>query len=122
MAIFKHSFLIFILLFSANGFALNLSDTNQSITNELYDNRSCGELYMQASALERDTYANKRGFYSDRTTRVATYAMAVFGLPIASYLGYSSFQNYKAGIRSEAALSEIEKIRYRMAEKRCFER
>lgn len=117
----KQILLITILVFSTNSAALNLAGTNQTITNGLYDNRSCNDLYMQASALEKDTFINKTNFYSDNKTRVASIALTVFS-PAVYYFGFSAFQNYKAQTRSQTALSEIEAIRFRMAEKRCFEK
>jgi hypothetical protein len=35
-------------------------------------------------------------------------------------MGFSAYQDYKNGIRSKVAFNEVEDIRLRMAEKRCF--
>jgi len=108
-----------LLIFSTNSAALNLAGTNQSITNGLYDNRSCNDLYMQASTLEKDTFIYKTNI-NNNTTRVASYALTIFS-PAVYYLGFTAYQNHKQQTRSQIALGEIDQIRLRMAEKRCFE-
>jgi hypothetical protein len=120
MEIFKYITFISCLLLSTQATALNLVGTGQPLEGGLYDNRSCNDLYMQASALEQDTFINKTNIYNDKRTRVASYALTVF-TPAVYYLGFNAFQNYKAQVRSELAMSEIDDIRSRMAEKRCFE-
>ena len=110
-----------LLIISSSSFALNLTGTAESITNELYDNRSCNELYIEASRLEQDTFINKTTIYNDNKTQLASYAATVFS-PAIYYLGFNAIQNYKNQVRSEHALSEIDKVRLRMAEKRCFEK
>jgi len=116
----KNNYLLLTLLFlSMNSYALNISGVEKPVTDSLYDNRSCNDLYMQASALEQDTYFNKISIYNDNKSRSAGIAMTVFA-PAIYYLGYSAFQNYNNQLRSEAAFSEIEELRFRMAEKRCF--
>ncbi len=120
MEIFKYITFISILLFSTQSYALILAGTEQPLEAGLYDNRSCNDLYIQASALEQDTFIYKATIYNDKKTRVASYAMTMFA-PAIYYLGFNAFQNYKDQVRSELAFSEIEEIRSRMAEKRCFE-
>lgn len=120
MEIVKYITYISFLLFSTQSTALNLAGVDQPLEDGLYDNRSCNDLYMQASALEQDTFIYKTNIYNDKRTVVASYAMTVFA-PAIYYLGYNVYQNHKAQMRSEIALSEIEVIRFRMAEKRCFE-
>ena len=120
MAKFKGITFVLILLFSTPSTALNLAGVDQPLEDGLYDNRSCNDLYMQASALEQDTYIYKASIYNDKRTRAAGYVMTVF-TPAIYYLGFNAYQNYKAQIRSEIAFSKIEEIRFRMAEKRCFE-
>ncbi len=52
----KYITLISLLLVSTQSSALNLAEVNQPIDQELYDGRSCNDLYMQASALEKDLF------------------------------------------------------------------
>jgi hypothetical protein len=119
MANLKYSVLISLLLLSTEGIALNLAETEQPLTQGLYDNRSCNDLYMQASALEQKTFLYKTNFYSD--TRVASYALAVLS-PAIYLFGYTPYQNHLDQSRSQVASNDIKHIRLRMAEKRCFER
>ncbi len=116
----KHSLLLTsLLLFGSNVSALNLAGTEQPLSDSLYDNRTCNELYMQASELEQQTFHYKTNLYSD--TRVASYALTVFS-PAIYYFGYAAYQNHQEQARTQKASNEIDHIRLRMAEKRCFER
>ena len=76
---------------------------------------------MQAASLEKATYLNKTDIYSSKGTRVASYVLTIF-TPAIYYLGYSTFQEYQAQLQADTAFIEIEQIRFRMAEKRCFEK
>ena len=100
--------------------ALNFAGIEQPVNESLYDKRSCNELYMQASALEKDTFIYKTDLYSDKGSTVAAYALTVFS-PAVYYFGFKAYKSYTDQLRSQTALSEIDQIRYRMAEKRCFE-
>ncbi len=55
MARFNCITFILLLLFSTQSSALNLSRIDQPLEDGIYDNRSCNDLYLQASALEQDT-------------------------------------------------------------------
>jgi len=110
--------LIYLLLFSIHANSLSLVGAEQTFTEELYDNRSCNDLYMQASALEQKTFQYKTNYYSDK--RVASYALAAVS-PALYFFGYAPYQNHLDQTRSQLASSEIELVRLRMAEKRCFE-
>jgi hypothetical protein len=110
--------LISLLLLSTQANALNLAGAEKSFTEGLYDNRSCNDLYMQASALEQKTFQYKTNYYSDK--HVAGYALALVS-PAIYVFGYAPYQNHLAQTRSRLASSEIEHVRLRMAEKRCFE-
>lgn len=120
MAISRYILLIFALIFGFNAYALNLAGTNRSITNELYDNRSCNDLYMQASEMEQDTFIYKTNLYNDKKTQLASYALTIFS-PAIYYFGFNAYQNHKQQVRAVNAMSEIESVRLRMAEKRCFQ-
>tara|TARA_R110000782_G_scaffold127183_2_gene218740 strand:+ start:242 stop:604 length:363 start_codon:yes stop_codon:yes gene_type:complete len=110
--------LISLLLLSIQANALNLAGAEQPFTEGLYDNRTCNDLYMQASALEQKTFHYKTNYYSDK--RVASYALAVVS-PTLYFFAYAPYQNHLNQTRSKAATSEIELVRLRLAEKRCFE-
>lgn len=113
---FKYITFISLLLVSAQSTALNLTEINQPIEQGLYDSRSCNDLYMQATAFEKEAFGYKSG---SNKTQVASMVSAVFA-PAIYYLGFSVFQDYKNGIRSKTAFTEVEAIRSRMSEKRCF--
>ncbi len=117
MKTLKYITFIFFLLSSVQSLALNLVEMSTPAEKGLYDSRSCNDLYVQASALEKESfsYAADRG----SKTQVASIVSTVF-TPALYYLGYSAFQDYKDDIRSKSTFSEIEQIRFRMAEKRCF--
>lgn len=102
-----------------NIWALNLVEINQPVREKLYDSRSCNDLYMEASALEKQSfsYAADEG----NKTLIASVASTVF-TPALYFIGYSALQDYKLEIEAKSTFSKIEAIRYRMAEKRCFEK
>lgn len=110
--------LIFLLILSTQTNALNLVGAEQPFTEGLYDNRTCNDLYMQASALEQKTFQYKTNYYSNK--RVASYALAVLS-PALYVFGYTPYQNHLDQARVQQATSEIEHVRLRMAEKRCFQ-
>ena len=72
-----------------------------------------------ASALEKDTFIYKTNI-NNNTTRGTRYALTIFS-PAVFYLGFPAYQNHKQQTRSQIALGEIDQIRLRIAEKRCFE-
>jgi hypothetical protein len=118
MELYKYIVFAAFLLSSTQSAAINLVELSQPIDESLYDSRSCNDLYMQASALEKESFANQSSSFGKRT-QVASFVSAVFA-PAIYYLGYSALQDYKSGIRSKTAFEEVEEIRFRMAEKRCF--
>jgi len=117
MELSKYTVFTSLLLISTQSTALNLVEINQPIKQGLYDSRSCNDLYMQASALEKESFAHKTGIGT--RTQVASIVSTVFA-PALYYLGFSAYQDYKSGINAKTAFVEIEEIRFRMAEKRCF--
>lgn len=110
--------LISLLLFSIQANSLNLLGAEQTFAEGLYDNRSCNDLYMQASALEQKTFQYKTSYYSEK--HVTGYALALVS-PALYVFGYAPYQNHLDQTRSQLASSEIEHVRLRLAEKRCFE-
>ncbi len=118
MSNFKTTSLISLLFFSIQANSLNLVGAEQPFTEGLYDKRSCNDLYMQASALEQKTFRYKTNYYSDKS--VASYALAAVS-PALYFFGYAPYQNHLDQSRSQLATNEIEHVRLRMAEKRCFE-
>ena len=107
------------ILTSTQTMALNLVEFNQSVGEKLYDSRSCNDLYMEASALEKQSfsYAADKG----NKTQIAS-AVSTFFAPAIYLVGYNALKDYKDGIESKSNFAKIEEIRFRMAEKRCFEK
>jgi hypothetical protein len=112
----KFILILSLLVFSSQSWALKLVDLNRSSGEKLYDSRSCNDLYMEATALEKENFAYAAG--SNRTM-VASVVSTVFA-PAVYYLGYSAYQDYKKEIDSESTFAKIEHVRFLMAEKRCF--
>jgi hypothetical protein len=90
MKLLKYITLIPLALFSAQS-----SEINQTGEESLYDSRSCNDLYMQASILEKQSYNNAG--YGERT-QIASFMSTVFA-PAIYYMGFSAYQDYKNGIR-----------------------
>lgn len=108
---------IALLLVASQSAALNSTVMNNNLDSKMHDNRSCNELYMQASILEKESFSYSVD--SNNTTQVASIVSTVF-TPAFYYLGYSAVQDFHKEVRSQAVFDEMETIRYRMAEKRCF--
>lgn len=117
MELSKYIIFISLLLISAQSSALNLTEINQPIEQDLYDSRSCNDLYMLTINLEKESLRFKSG--RENSTEVASLVSTVFA-PAIYYLGYNAFQDYKTDKRNKTAFAKIEEIRFRMAEKRCF--
>ncbi len=117
----KRVFIIFnVCIFaSAQVLALNLVQTKESVGEKLYDSRSCTDLYMEASALEKQSFSYETN--KGERTQIASAVITVF-TPALYLLGYSAFQDYKTAVGAESTFAKIEEVRYRMAEKRCFEK
>jgi RsiW-degrading membrane proteinase PrsW (M82 family) len=105
------------ILFSTQSFALNLVEMHKPAGESLYDSRSCNDLYMEAVALEKESFSYAAG--NGNRTKVASIVSTVF-TPALYYLGYSAYQDYKTEADSKSTFAKIEEIRFRMAEKRCF--
>ncbi len=101
--------------------AFNVNALGNSDDDSLYDSRSCNELYMQVSALEKTSHSNKESHFTNSKAQVASMAMTVF-TPAIYYFGYAAYKDLESNMRSMAALEQMDEIRYRMAEKRCFDR
>lgn len=110
------TFSLFI-LFNIDCSALNLVEFNRAAEENLYDSRSCNDLYMQATSLEKEFFANGPG--PSGRTQVASLVSTVF-TPALYYLGFSAYQDYQADMNSKSTFAKIEEIRFRMAQKRCF--
>lgn len=117
----KLSIVIFnVLIFtSTHSAALNLVDFNQTAEEKFYDGRSCNDLYMETSALEKKSFSYEAD--KGNKTLIASVASTVF-TPALYFVGYNAVQDYKEGIESKSTFEQIEEIRVRMAEKRCFEK
>ncbi len=113
----KYITFISLLLISIPSMALNLVEMNQQIEIDLYDNRSCNYLYMQAKSVEKNLFAYEANHGSK--TQLASVMTTLFA-PAVYYLGYSAFYDYKNSMSAKAVFTEIEDIRFRMAEKQCF--
>lgn len=102
-------------------FAFNTDNIKTARSQPLFDTRSCNELYVEASALEKLSYADDYDYFNDRNARVAGIASTVFA-PAIYYFGYAAYKDVSSKSEALTALSSINDIRNRMAEKRCFER
>lgn len=117
----KRVFIIFsICIFaSAQALALNLIQTEESVEEQFNNNRSCNELYIEASALEKQSFSYETD--KGERTQMASAVSTVFA-PAFYLLGYSAIQDYRTSIKAKSTFAKIEEVRYQMAEKRCFEK
>ncbi|MEQ8428167.1 MAG: hypothetical protein RLT87_04685 [Gammaproteobacteria bacterium] len=116
----KLALLFISLVLPAYAMAFNINAVGKAGNNSMFDSRSCNELYMQASALEKQTYQHQHNYYTDKQAQAASIASAVF-TPAFYYFGYAAFKDYKSQVDATSAMQDIDAIRARMAEKRCFD-
>ena len=109
------------MLFCVRAEAFNVNAISDSNSENLYDSRSCNELYMQVTALEKTSYSIKENHFTNSKAQAASMAMTVFP-PAIYYFGYAAYKDLESNMRSKATLEEMDSIRHRMAEKRCFDR
>lgn len=104
---------------SAQALALNLTQMEESVEEQFNNSRSCNELYLKVSVLEKEafSYETDKGERTQITSAVST----VFA-PALYLLGYSAIQDYRTSIEAKSTFAKIEEVRYQMAEKRCFEK
>ena len=113
--------LILPLLIPVHALAFSIDAVGQSNQSNLFDQRSCQELYMQATALEQQHYRLRHNYYTDKNAQAASIASTVF-TPALYYFGYAAYKDMKSEKDVVTTGQEIDAIRTRMAEKRCFDR
>ncbi|MEM7027177.1 MAG: hypothetical protein AAF410_02995 [Pseudomonadota bacterium] len=101
-------------------FAFNVDNIDSTSSVSLFDARSCNELYAEASALEKTSYADDYDHYNDSHAQVAGLASTIFA-PAIYYFGYAAYKEMNSKKVAITARQDIDEIRQRMAEKRCFE-
>lgn len=104
---------------SAQALAFNLVQIKESSGENLYATRSCNDLYMEASALEKQSFSYEAD--KGERTQIASAVSTVFA-PAIYLLGYNAIQDYRTSIEAKSTFAKIEEIRYQMAEKHCFEK
>lgn len=109
------------LLLPAQASAFSVDAVGKSNHDNLFDPRSCNELYMQATALEQRHYRLRHNYYTDKNAQAAGIASAVF-TPALYYFGYAAYKDLQSDKSMNSTQLEIDAIRTRMAEKRCFDR
>ncbi|MDX1519519.1 MAG: hypothetical protein R3318_05305 [Gammaproteobacteria bacterium] len=87
----------------------------------LYENRTCEQLYLAAGKLENKALNYESDVYNQRNNTVAGIVSTVF-TPALYFLGYSSLMSFKSDREAYHSNLELNKIRFRMAEMRCFQR
>ena len=86
----------------------------------IYENRSCEQLYLAAGKLENKALNYESDVFNQRNNTVASVVGTVF-TPALYFLGYSSYMNFRSEREAHQSNHELDKIRYRMAELRCFQ-
>lgn len=109
------------LVLPAHVMAFNINAEGKTNIENLIDSRSCNELYLQVSDLEKRTYQHQQNYYTDKNAQAAGIASAVF-TPAFIYFGYAAYKDYEAQSDTSSTIQRIDVIRMRMAEKRCFDR
>ncbi len=114
--------LFFISLGFSIGFPVTaLSELQAARPQSLYENRTCQQLYLAAAQLENKALNYKSDLFNQENNTVASIVSTVF-TPALYFLGYSNLMSFKSKREAHHSNMELNKIRYRMAEKRCFQR
>ena len=86
----------------------------------LYENRSCQELYHAASELEVKALNFESDIYNEQNNTLASIVSTVF-TPALYFVGYSKYMSFQSDRASYQSAMALDKVRYRMAEMRCFQ-
>ena len=106
-------------LVSTQALALNLFQKKEPVAEQPYGTRSCNELYIEVSALEKQSFSYETD--KGERTQMASAVSTIF-TPALYLVGYSAIQDYRTGVQAKSTFAKIEEVRYQMAEKRCFEK
>lgn len=85
----------------------------------LYENRTCEQLYQAATELESYSLNYKSDIYNQNNNNIASIVSTVF-TPALYFLGYSNYMSFKSGVKAYESNQQLDKVRQRMAEMRCF--
>ena len=117
----KIIFLMTAILISSAAQAFNIVAVGTASNDNMFDTRSCGELYTQVATLEKQAYFNKQDYYTDTNDQAAIIASTMF-TPTVYYFGFAAYKDFKAKKQVNDARLQLDALRVRMAEKRCFAR
>lgn len=109
--------IMFTVLFVSQTMALSIKESE--INYSAYENRSCEELYRDISALEHNTLNYDSPLYNRRNNDMATVASTVF-TPAVFFVGFSNAMNFKSEYEASKNNQELNYLRNRMGEMRCF--
>ena len=110
---------VFLLSLVMTGNSAAISIKEDSVHMELYENRSCEELYKEISELEFQSLNFESSLYNSRNNGIATVASTVF-TPAVFFVGFSNAMTFKSEIESEKTSIRLNYLRNRMGEMRCF--
>lgn len=116
---FKSFICVFLMTFSIP--TLSLSQLQGQRPESLYENRTCEQLYLAAGKLERKALNYESDVFNQRNNTVASIVSTVF-TPALYFLGYSNLMNFKSDREAYQSNQELNQVRVRMAEMRCFQR
>lgn len=86
----------------------------------IYENRTCEQLYLAAGRLENKALNYESDIFNQRNNTIASVVSTVFA-PAMYFLGYSGLMSFKAEREAYQSNQELDRIRIRMAEMRCFQ-
>lgn len=101
--------------------SLAISELQGARPNSFYENRTCEQLYLAAGRLENKALNYESEVFNDGNNAIASIVSTVF-TPALYFLGYSNLMSFKSERESYQSNEELNKIRLRMAEMRCFQR
>jgi len=101
--------------------ALSISQLQGQRPDSLYENRTCEQLYLAAGKLESKALNYESDVFNQRNNTLASIVSTVF-TPALYFLGYSNLMNFKSDREAYRSNQELNKVRFRMAEMRCFQR
>ena len=109
-------FTLILMLYSTSSWSISVK---AELDTSIYENRSCEELYQEISDLEINTLNFESPIYNSRNNTIASVTSTVF-TPAVFFVGFSNAMTFKSEIEASKNNQELNYLRRRMGEMKCF--
>lgn len=110
-------FILYLLIIYSN--SSSAISVKTELDTSIYEHQSCEEMYYQVSELEIHTLNFESPIYNSRNNTIASVTSTVF-TPAVFFVGFSHAMTFKSEIDASKISQELNYLRRRMGEMRCF--